>query len=92
MRKELLFFSNINSKTETVTEVGYVACGPLRTSDVLISAALLFWGRIDFLSAFTARQRTPGSFGPFYPRLTQLILRIVDVSITCQFLIMSAHP
>lgn len=86
MRKELFFFSNINSKTETVTEVGYVACGPLRTSDAFC------WGRIDFLSAFTARQRTPGSFGPFYPRLTQLILRIVDVSITCQFLIMSAYP
>lgn len=51
-----------------------------------------FWGQKDFLSAFTARQGTPGSLGPFYPRLTQLILRIVDVIITCQFLIMSAHP
>lgn len=50
--KSCLFFSNINSKTETVTEVGYVACGPLRTSDVLISAALLFLGSNRFPVSF----------------------------------------
>lgn len=88
MRKRVLFFKYINSKTETVTEVGYAACGPLRTSDVLIPAALLFLGSNRFPVGFHC---TP-AFGPFYPRLTQLILRIVDVSITCQFLIMIAHP
>lgn len=46
------FFSNINSKTETVTEVGHVACGPLRTSDALISAALIFLGSNRFPVSF----------------------------------------
>lgn len=51
-KRVVFFFSNINSKTETVTEVGYVACGPLRTSDVLISAALLFLGSNRFPVSF----------------------------------------
>lgn len=50
--KRVGFFLNINSKTETVTEVGHVACGPLRTSDVLISAALLFLGSNRFPVSF----------------------------------------